>query len=94
MTQPAEKIVWQSPCLDCETVRDGAERFVREFFGADRRIRWGDSVGEFRFADGFHCYRITAEAGHWYVRRMEKLTPRGKEYSKARRKGAKPNYPS
>lgn len=79
-----EKIMWQSPCLPTETVADAAARFVRETFGVDRSIVWGATPGEFRFADGYWCYRVTFNGGSWQVQRMAKMTPKAKERSKAR----------
>jgi hypothetical protein len=81
----AAAVLWEVPCIPAETVRDAAERFVREVFGAERRIVWTDSPGEFRFADGHWCYLLTFEAGRWRVCRSPKLTPRGKARAKARR---------
>lgn len=80
-----ERLVWQSPCGNTETVRDGAERFVREVFDTDRRIRWLDGVGEFMFADGYWCYRISCIGGVWEVHRTNQLTPAAKKRVKARR---------
>jgi len=69
-----ERIIWQSPCGNAETVRDGAKRFVLEIFDSEARVTFGDGVGEFRF-----------DGGHWYVRRMtDKLTPKAKARVKGR----------
>jgi len=72
-----DKIFWQSRCLDAETVRDAAERFVQEAFGVQRNIVWGQTPGEFRFADGYWFYQLSCECGHWYVRRTDRKTPQG-----------------
>jgi len=82
-----ERLMWSSPYGNAETVTDGAERFVRETFGCERRVVWGETPGEFRFADGMWRYRISAEAGWWYVRRTDRKTPKGEAYCKARRRG-------
>jgi hypothetical protein len=79
-----ERLMWQSQSLAQETGRDAAARFVRETFGAEREIQWGHEPGEFRFADGYWCYRVTFDAGNWQVHRMEKMTPKAKERAKAR----------
>lgn len=76
--------IWQSPCLPQETARDAAGRFVREAFGCERKIVWGQEPGEFRFADGYWCYRIAFNGGHWQVRRTNTLTPKAKSRAKAR----------
>jgi len=77
--------LWQSPALPAETVADAAQRFVQERFGVERRIVWGQAPGEFRFADGYWCYRIQFNGGHWQVERTEQLTPQTKARVKARR---------
>jgi hypothetical protein len=76
--------IWQSPALPQETPRDAAARFVRESFGCERQIRWGSEPGEFRFADGYWCYRVTFNGGHWQVERLDKMTPQAKSRTKAR----------
>ena len=73
-----EKEMWQSQCLPQETVADAAARFVREMFGQERSITLGSEPGEFRFPDGYWCYRVTFNSGRWQVRRMAKMTPRAK----------------
>ena len=76
--------IWTSQCGNNETVRDGAERFVAEFFGAERKIRWLEGVGMFRFADGYWCYRIGCECAWWVVERTERKTPKAKYREKGR----------
>lgn len=78
--------IWTSQCGNNETVRDGAERFVAEFFGQERKIRWMEGVGMFWFADGYWCYRISCECGWWNVERSEQMTPKAKDRAKARAK--------
>lgn len=81
-----EATIWTSNAMPRETTRDAAERFVREYFDADRSIVWGSEPGEFRFADGAWCYRITAGFGVWQVSRLDKLTPRAGVRQRSRRK--------
>lgn len=80
----AESVLWSSPYGDNENARDGAERFVREFFGEELPVRWLGDNGRFHFAGAAWEYRITAEAGYRYVRRTGALSPRGKAAWKAR----------
>jgi hypothetical protein len=79
-------IIWQSQCQPGETGRDLAARFVSEFFGVERSIRWGKTPGEFWFADGAWKYQLTTENGTATIRRSGEQSPRGKAYSKARRR--------
>lgn len=76
---------WQSQCLPQETGRDAAARFVVEAFGVERSIVWGSEPGEFRFPDGYWCYRVVFNGGCWQVFKMSKMTPKAKERAKARR---------
>lgn len=78
-------IVWQSVPLPGETARDAAGRFVRESFGVERDIKWSGIQGEFRFADGYWCYRVFFYTGKWQVGRLEKQTPAAKARARARR---------
>ena len=80
-----QRLMWSDRCGNNETVRDGAKRFVAEFFGVERDIRWGNSPGEFWFSDGAWLYRIECEAGVWKVWRTTSQTKKAKAYSKARR---------
>ena len=81
-----ERIFWQSTALPAETVADAVARFVAEVFGVERTIRWADnSPGEFRFVDGYWCYRITFGGGDWTIVRMDKKTPQAEERMKAKR---------
>lgn len=77
--------VWQSQCQQQETVADAAARFVLETFGEEQPISWGTEPGEFKFPDGYWCYRVAFNGGHWQVFRMAKMTPRAKARVKARR---------
>jgi DnaJ-class molecular chaperone len=67
--------IWQSQCLPQETARDGAARFVRETFNSERKIVWCNEPGMFRFPDGYWCYIIAFNGGHWQVRRSHQMTP-------------------
>lgn len=78
-------VIWSDRCGDAETVRDGAERFIRDYFGEERTPIWGDTPGLFRFSDGYWWYQLSCEAGHWYVRRTQQMTPKAKARAKARR---------
>lgn len=85
MSEESSRLMWQSPCGNAETVRDGAERFVRETMGAERTPRFGESVGEFWFYDSAWVYRIECNCGHWYVWRTGERSPKAKARAKARR---------
>jgi hypothetical protein len=81
--------IWSSPCGDRETVRDGAERFIREFFAAERSIRWGETPGEFWFPDGYWTYLLACEGGRWVVYRTENRTKKAKDRAAARRRDSR-----
>jgi hypothetical protein len=84
MKTTVTETIWQSQCLPQETARDGAARFVREIFNSERKIIWCTEPGMFRLVDGYWCYIITFNGGHWQVRRSHEMTPQAKGRAKAR----------
>lgn len=91
MTTPANRpddnegrLVWESPYGNEERINEGAERFIREHTGQERRAIFRKNTYEFMFYDSAWWYRIAVIAGYFWVYRTNKPTPRYKDRTKAR----------